>query len=288
MVEVGVGGREDATNILPAGGVSVIAKVDLDHQALLGDTLEAVASQKAGIIKPAARVVVDGSNTASVCKIIADCAESVGAKPPRFVTPQGRGPTVVDSRWGELKVEKHLPGGFQAGNVAVAVAVAEELVEWYPGITGEGVVRAIAETRWPGRLEMVDVGPLGVGGRVLVDGAHNEAAAKALREYVDEKFPGGVDWVLAFSRGKEVEEMMRVLVREGERVVGCGFGEVEGMPWVRCVEPEEIVKGKEGFAVERVEEAVKTAVGWERQVVVAGSLYLGGELAQALEKAGRV
>lgn len=283
VIEVGMGGRLDATNILPSPDVCVISKIDLDHTGFLGDTLEKVAYEKAGILKPGARVVCDASNTDTVKEVVTQRAKEVGVKGEvQFVGPTGTRPTRVQSRWGGLEVKKHLPGAYQAGNVAVAVAAAEELADLYP-ITAADVVRALAETCWPGRLETVDASALGAG-EVLVDGAHNAAAAEALRGYVDEVYPGAVTWVLAFSQGKDVGEMVRGLVREGDGVVVTGFGEVDGMPWVRCVPPGEIAGVCEGaVVVGEVGEAVKVAAGLGRPVVVAGSLYLGSELARRLE-----
>lgn len=179
-----------------------------------------------------------------------------------------------------MRFGRYLPGGFQKGNLACAVKVLEEVAgksPWEGKITKETVVKGVAETRWPGRLETVAVEGLG---DALLDGAHNPAAAKELRKFLGEE--QSVIWVLAFSKGKDVKEMLEILLRKGDKVIATTFGDVDGMPWVAPVEGQEIVRsvdveGVETLVKEEVIDAVHEAfelAGNNDRVVIAGSLYV--------------
>jgi dihydrofolate synthase/folylpolyglutamate synthase len=176
VVEVGLGGRLDATNVLDPA-VAVITNIGLDHTEFLGDTLASVAREKAGIIKPGRPVVV-GTVRDDACEIVRAAAAAQGARaywlgrdyvlsgdvPSRFV---GIGREV-----GELTVP--LRGGYQRENAATAIAAALLLGEKFP-LSERAVRCGLARARWPGRLDVVQETPL-----VLLDGAHNVDGIAAL------------------------------------------------------------------------------------------------------------
>ncbi|KAI5778239.1 Mur ligase [Geopyxis carbonaria] len=285
VIEVGLGGRLDATNVLAPEQTlcSVVTKVALDHQAQLGGTLAAIAREKAGIIKPGVGgVVCDSSNDAAVREAVSVAADAAD----------------VDVVWAapqEGGLVSPLEGSFQRENLSCALAAIDVLRQSgdWQAITDASIEAGVAASRWPGRLEwrVLRDGCA----EALVDGAHNPAAAAELSRYVDAKIRGagdGVVWVLAASQGKDVPAMVRALVRSGDAVVATGFGAVEGMPWVSCAPVEEImqavgaVEGVEavGHPVEKaVEAAYNLAAEGGRTVVVAGSLYLVGDIIRQTE-----
>jgi dihydrofolate synthase / folylpolyglutamate synthase len=175
VVEVGLGGRLDATNVLDPE-VAVITTIGLDHQEFLGDTVQAIAREKAGIMKPR-RPVIIGRVLPEVAAVLAQAAAETGAdaswlgrdfavtgQAPRF---DGLGCALEDLSVG-------LRGRYQHDNAATAIAAALRLRPRFP--LAEGAIRqGLATVRWPGRLEIVHQQPL-----VLLDGAHNADGMAAL------------------------------------------------------------------------------------------------------------
>ncbi|KAA8912454.1 Mur ligase [Sphaerosporella brunnea] len=289
VVEVGMGGAEDATNVLTPENVlvSVVTKIGLDHQGFLGNTLEEIAGVKAGIAKEGRPVVVDASNPVEVVEVISRVAHAAGAGQLLLAQPENlrEGCTEITTpSFGTLKFSKHLPGGYQPANLSCAINALSAIAPQFPALKGEGIVEAVAKTRWPGRLEHLDVSPIVPGAEVLVDGAHNPQAQLELRKYVDQHIrpnakDGKVWWVLAATKGKDVGAMIEELVGEGDAVVATHFGAVDGMPWIQAVQTGEIAGSVRNGKVEEVEDcadAVKKAVTKAQQegaaVVVAGSL----------------
>lgn len=291
VVEVGVGGRLDATNVFEKPLATVITKIALDHQAFLGNTLEEIAGEKAGIMKEGAACVVDGSNAAQALSVLWRVAAEVGTASCTLAKPEAVGDgfaEIVTPAFGAQRFMRFLQGSYQPANLACAVNALSHAVETFPAITVAALQEGIKATRWPGRMEWVDVSPvIGRQASVLVDGAHNPEAAEALAEYVNRTFPGPVTWVLSASKGKEVSAMMKSLLRDGDSVIAVAFGAVDGMPWVSPTDPHEIVN--EALAIlgsgadvsssrNDVAAALRTACASGGNVVVAGSLYLAGEV----------
>jgi len=185
LVEVGLGGRLDSTNVvLPQ--VTAITNVALDHSEYLGNTLEAIAGEKAGIIK-AGVPVFTAEVDPSIREVFRRRAAEVGAPfhvvdPSEEVrelevAPKGNAFTLTTHSWGNLPLISPLPGRHQAANVNLAVRCLEALgPELRPGL--EAVMEGVEDVRWPGRLQ-IESGP---GGSWVFDVAHNTAAAHALAE----------------------------------------------------------------------------------------------------------
>jgi dihydrofolate synthase/folylpolyglutamate synthase len=182
VIEVGLGGRLDATNIVQQD-VSVVTSIGMDHREFLGDTLEAIAAEKAGIIKQTEPVVIGPSAD------LPPIREKAGV---RLI----RAAELDFSRYPSLK--PRLAGRHQMENIAVAIRAAECL-----GLAPADIVRGVNTAVWPGRLERI--------GRFLLDGAHNVPAAHALADFLEEFHPQGVWMIFAAMGDKQYEEMLGIL-----------------------------------------------------------------------------
>jgi folylpolyglutamate synthase/dihydrofolate synthase len=289
IVEVGMGGRLDATNVIGNKAVTVISKIGLDHQGFLGDTVEAIAREKAGIMRPGVPCVVDSTNLPSVKEVIQNHAQAIGAK-VAFTSPESHVPK-------DLSVAHLAPS--QRQNLACALT-AFRLVYPEQAATNPNIIQAIQQLQWPGRLQTVDLTAItGQTQLALLDGAHNEQSAEVLGSYVDQKLRpslGRVTWVLAASHGKDLAALLRPLVRPEDYVTAVAFGPVDGMPWVKATAPEnilEIAAAKElpSDHLYNAGSDVLSALKWATEVtaggtfVIAGSLYLMSDVLRLLRAA---
>nr|MBA2633367.1 bifunctional folylpolyglutamate synthase/dihydrofolate synthase [Chloroflexota bacterium] len=182
IVEVGMGGRLDATNVLDLG-VATVTNVQRDHEAHLGHTLIAIGGEKAAIVKPG-NLAVTGASGRGLRPILDRCARL--QVPLRRAGPrQPYRATLRHAGWDGIVVDLQTPsrrlrdvrigllGAHQAENAAVAIAMLEAMDErWSLGVEEDQLRAGLAAARWPGRLELLDGARLGIG-RVLLDGAHN-------------------------------------------------------------------------------------------------------------------
>lgn len=282
VVEVGMGGTWDATNVVD-GAVAVVTNVTIDHVEYLGPTREQIAQEKAGIIKPEATLVLGETDPAIQEIFEARAAARVFRRDVDFGV--SRNVLAIGGRLLDLRspgaeypdVFLPLHGAHQADNAAIALAAAESFVRG--PLPFEVVADAFSRVTSPGRLEVVRRQPL-----VLLDGAHNVAGAEALRRALDEEFSEGPrTLVVGMLREKEPHEMLAAL----------GVDELEGLliccrpPTPRALETSFIVKAAIDLGmpeerievVDRVEDAVSTALlatPNDGQIVVTGSLYAVG------------
>ncbi|BFZ64475.1 folylpolyglutamate synthase [Saitoella coloradoensis] len=304
VIEVGLGGRLDATNVLEKPLVTVITRIAMDHQGLLGDTLGAIAREKAGIMKRGARCIVDGENEQEALDAFWEVAEEVGADVDvvKGVEDELQTYSVQTKAWGPISVRTPLPGAHQRANVSVTVAALAHLQDSLPGITPQTIQEGVAAAKWPGRLEWTLISSISQK-PLLLDGAHNANAARSLAQYINTlRQKGLITWVMAFSQGKDLDEMLRILVRGDyrDRIAAVEFGDVDGMPWVKPVPTEEIMEiargvlksGEEKEDVRGFGTDVGAALKWategneEGTVVVCGSLYLVGEVKKLKREEG--
>ena len=283
IVEVGMGGRLDATNVLDLG-VAAITNVQRDHEAYLGTTLTAIGGEKAAIIKPG-NLAVTGASGRGLRPILDRCAE-VGVPLRRAGPHEAIRATlrhldwdgiVVDARTasGELAdLRVGLIGAHQAQNAAVSLALLDAIADRHRVRVSEGDVRrGLAEVRWPGRLELLDGSRVGLP-RVLLDGAHNPAGARALAQALRDLGLRRPTIVFGAMRAKRVHSVLRELAPLEPRFI---FTRVDD-PGAH--EPEQLARiwarigGRGAEAAATPGEALRRADG--DPVVVAGSLYLVG------------
>jgi dihydrofolate synthase/folylpolyglutamate synthase len=215
VLEVGLGGRLDATNVvLPL--VAAITSIDLDHQAQLGTTVREIAQEKAGVIKPGVPVVI-GPLPAEADAVVADACRARGAGLIRAgtdeqvrarVDPGGTTVTIQSPRRTLHDVRLALQGRHQAVNAAIAVAVLDEMAPLGFAVDDEGVRAGLERARWAGRLERFQAG----GCDVLLDAAHNPAGVRALAEYLGEIGWTRITLVFGAMRDKDVRGMLEPLL----------------------------------------------------------------------------
>ena len=258
ILECGLGGRLDATNICQPE-LCVITRIGLDHCDWLGDTVEKIAAEKAGIIKPGVPIVL-GCNDEIVRTVISSRAKEVGA--PFFYAPD-----LADEA--EIPTGLPLRGSFNRENAVTALAALRVLSESGriaapdPSVCFSGAV-------WPGRFQRV--------GGFLVDGAHNPPAATALAAALAEEFPGlRLPLVAGFCGDKDVDAVLRTLSPH----VSCGFAVRTNNPRSLSAEDTAALMRGAGIAAEPCEslaEALRKASSTATApVLVCGSLFLAGE-----------
>ena len=214
VIEVGMGGLWDSTNIITPE-VSVITNVTLEHTDRLGKTIEAIAAQKAGIIKPGVPVVTEAEGKA--LEVIRGTAEASHA--PLYVYGDDFSTEELTSsmdaqtflyRMGEKEMEVtiHLPGEHQILNGAAALAAAEILREKDGSIDEAAMLRGMDAARWPGRLERIHRNP-----DIILDGAHNPSGVTVLRKALDEYYPGARR-IYVFGMMADKDEIGRASCRE--------------------------------------------------------------------------
>ncbi|MBD3784906.1 MAG: bifunctional folylpolyglutamate synthase/dihydrofolate synthase [Micrococcales bacterium] len=290
VVEVGMGGTWDATNVVDAP-VSVVTPIDVDHRHFLGDTPEAIAHEKAGIIKPDGIAVSGVQEHREAAEVLIDRAAEVGAR----IVFEGNdfGVTERDVAVGGQQLslrglagdypDLYLPlhGGHQAQNAAVAVAAVEAFVGGGEQALDLDVLRAgLAAVESPGRLEIVRRSPT-----VLVDAAHNPAGARALRQALEDAFTFvKLVGVVAVMADKDAAEMLEVLEPALDEVV------VTRNTSPRSMRPRELgALAAEIFGEHRVTvvddlpDALDRAAGLADEGGVAGGVLATGSVVTAAE-----
>jgi len=299
VLEVGMGGRLDATNVVEPK-ISVITDISLDHQQFLGNTVAEIAREKAGIIRPQG-IVVTLPQQPEANDVIGNTIMELGAKgvsavpyvPPvspasasvlaedGMGRPISRYPLQVMGK--EIMVETPLVGRHQLRNVGLAIATAEELSKQGFAVTSETIERGIRETHWPGRFQVVPAAKSEP--EYVYDVAHNPAGAWALRSGLSTNYDGR-RLVLVFGamRDKAIREIAEILFPLADHVIATRADNP------RAASPEEIRQAAQRVAAD-IEEATHVRAALEKAkdlatesgiVVVTGSIYIVGEAMRVL------
>ena len=260
VVEVGLGGRLDSTNVVQPA-VTVITPVDFDHEAYLGHTIEAIAGEKAGIIKPGVPVVVSRQRPEAAAVIEARAAE-VGAPIVRTTDFEIRD-LEIDGRGSRFSgIVCPLAGEHQIDNAIAAALALRELT-----IPPDG----IADARWPGRLEHVAPNP-----DIILDGAHNPAGARALVRYLERFYSHRRLWMIyGAMRDKAVDEVTGVLFPLAAELI------LTAPESTRALRPEALLElAGRGHTEPDAASALRYAQSRAHAddvIVITGSLFLVGE-----------
>jgi dihydrofolate synthase/folylpolyglutamate synthase len=295
VFEVGLGGRLDATNIL-SPLVTIITRIDFDHENFLGHSLNEIAAEKAGILKPGVPVVLAGQ-CPEAREVILARAKELGCpviEPAQIFRIDRESmqdgsvrARVIEADSGTIfEIAPSFPGRFQLQNALNAVAAARLLQNRGFQIPDDAVTGGIANTVWPGRLEKLHSRP-----DVYVDGAHNPGAARELAHFLEQNFAGRKVWLIyAALRDKAVDEVAGLLFPHAAEVIFTApltsravsakqLAEIAGHHAVRfSVIPD----------AERAFEYALTEAAPEDAIFVTGSLYLVGQLRQYWKQRAQV
>lgn len=287
VLEVGLGGRLDATNAV-AAPLAVITRIGLDHQQYLGDTLADIAAEKAGVIARDARVVV-APNAADAMAVVLARAEDQHAQvydtttvAIRNVRADARGTTVEATTTAGHPLELHiaLAGAHQVDNARTALRALEVASDagWLT-VSDEVLQTAVGDVHWPARLEWRTF----QGRDVLVDGAHNGDGAEALAAFLAAHVPEPVTLVVGIMRDKAIEAILRpLLARAGTTITTAVAGPralaADDLAAVcRRLRPDGQIEVSTS-----PEDGLARATRYRAPIVVAGSLYLAGHVRSLL------
>ena len=266
VLEVGLGGRLDATNVV-SPLAAAITSIDFDHQAQLGNTLESIAREKGGVVKGPIPVVCGPLPDAALRVIREVCA----ARGARLI--------LADARCDPAPVAKDLPlslrGQHQRTNAAVAVCLLRELDALGFPVSAAALQAALTDVEWPGRLEAFAFG----GAQVILDAAHNPAGARALADYLRESGWSPCGIVFGAMRDKDAAAMLEALAPVCDALVCATAPSERAAPAAelaaiaRRVDPRLTVE-----AVDDPAAALTRACALRPRVAVAGSIFLIGPL----------
>ncbi len=285
VFEVGLGGRLDATNIL-SPTITIITRIDFDHENFLGHSLKEIAGEKAGILKPGVPAIV-APQAPKAREVILARANQV--KCPVIETAQTFQITEDSSQNGfsraqvtelssreSFEIAPRLPGRFQLQNALNALAAARQLAARGFRISADDITQGIANTVWPGRLEKLQSNP-----DVYLDGAHNPGAARELASFLEQNFRGRKIWLIYGAlRDKAVDEIAGQLFPHAAEVI---FTEPRTSRAISAPRLAEIAShhASSFTTVSSAERALDQALAEaapDNAIFVTGSLYLVGQL----------
>jgi dihydrofolate synthase/folylpolyglutamate synthase len=292
VIEVGLGGRFDATNVItPVAGA--ITTIGFDHQQHLGSTLGEIAFEKAGIIKPGMTVVA-GALPPSALDVVrrvaaergATLVESAADTRTTAEAADGASRVTIDTpsaRYGPLTLA--LRGDHQVGNAVVATRLLEVAAAAGVPVTGEHIARGLEHAQWPARLEYLQTDGAR---RVLLDSAHNAEGAAALAAHLQRWHSTGLPLVLGIMRDKDVHDILSPLLPLARHVIATSAPTPRALPADELAARIRTAADRLGLTGLRVEvdddplRAVDRALAVADLVCVAGSIFLVGPLRERL------
>ena len=289
VIEVGLGGRVDSTNVFETKDVAVITPISLEHTDILGDTVEQIAREKAAIIRPGCTVVMAPQAYPSAAFAIQEFAQAAGA-PLVDVARDYRWRTVsqelrrqhveIQAPGGKVRARLALMGAHQVENAATAIACIEALLEHGAFVPAESVRDGLVSVRWPGRIEVLREVPL-----LIADGAHNRDSARRLREALRDTFSAErVTFIIGSSADKDIGGVIKELAPLAERVYAVRADHP------RTMAPERIedacrAAGVTSKVVDNIGAAIEQALAEAEShgvICVTGSLFVAAEAREHL------
>ena len=284
-LEVGLGGRYDATNVIKDSLASVIVSLSLDHIGILGDTLGKIAYEKAGIIKPngltisykqkeeAAEVIKDVCKEQNSEYIEVDF-DSINVK-KSDVSSQMFDCTIDGEKFEDMEIQ--LIGDHQVNNAVLALTVLKAIrdkrgVE----LSNEAIKKGFHDTKWPGRIEKIKDNPV-----FIIDGAHNEDGARSLTNALEKNFKGKkLTFLIGMLADKDIDSVLDLLMDKFEKVVTTTPDSDRA---ISCEELKAKIEkyGKEVVAIPKIEDAVQYVLDHAEKdevIIAAGSLYMIGHI----------
>ncbi|KAI9291115.1 FolC bifunctional protein [Neoconidiobolus thromboides FSU 785] len=316
IIEVGLGGLLDATNVISNPLLCVFCSISMDHEAILGDTVQEIALQKAGILKKGVKVVI-GQQEEKVMKVLTEecnrmeCKYVISTKGKAIedyqfsqLPPKGRRVEYISKKGNKYDLILNLNGEFQLMNLGISIECME-LIENIQGyeINKQNIINGIKDTVWPGRIEFRKYNQM----NILCDGAHNPAAAIELNKFItkmdnNRKFQN-IYWILSTTKGKDFKSNFEYLVtkelKEKSDIYLTKFSQPMGMPWIQTEELEKmeivslkLMKDKNKIKkINDIEDCFKDILkkvehknNEDSIIIVTGSLYLVSDLFRFLKK----
>ena len=290
VLEVGLGGRLDSTNVVEAPLVSVITPIGFDHMEYLGDTLEEIAYEKGGIIKENG-FVLSHPQERKIMGVLENLCEERNSK--LFVinfdeltihqsTIEGQifSANILGKSYKDVKIR--LAGIHQIYNACTALGVIEILRRYRNiNISDESVLKGFYNTRWAGRFEVLQKKPL-----IIIDGAHNLHGADSLRKNIEFLLKDyKITFVVGMLQDKDVRAVLEDLIPLADKVIATRPDNPRAMKALDLAKELKIF-GKETHFYEDIKEAIKMAIkitGQEEAIIFAGSLYMIGEVRKILK-----
>ncbi|OPX23216.1 MAG: hypothetical protein B1H04_03955 [Planctomycetales bacterium 4484_123] len=294
VLETGLGGRLDSTNVVKPLVVG-LTSISLDHTEQLGHTVEAIASEKAGVFKagvpavsvpqvPEAKVVLERAARQSKTPLLFT-GENIDFS-YRFESSRDMGPQTRVCLTTERSRFEHLPvplmGEHQALNCGLALALLDQLKAQGLEIDDHAAIQGLARVSLPGRMEILVRSP-----RILVDGAHNAASVEALMRAIGQYIPyDSMVVIFACAADKDIDGMLAEITRGADKVIFTRYDSP------RCARPEELaeryeeISGRVGQVAEDLTQAIRVAnnaVSREDIICITGSFYLVGEAKRLLQ-----
>ncbi len=292
VLEVGLGGRFDATNVA-SPLAAAITTIDFDHERFLGNTIAAIAGEKAGVIKPGMRVVVGEPKPDAVDVIAAACRERGAVMVPARDGVVAAARVQGDRLSLELQTGRRaypplplaLRGRHQVDNAIVAVRLLEELSHAGFEIGADATAAGLTNARWPGRLDLREAAP---GRTLLLDAAHNPAGARVLASYLREFHPGPLPIVFGIMKDKDVSGTLAALVPLAAPLI-LTRPRTDRALAVDDLEHAARHLGSSNTLAERdPKAALERAWSFGPLACVAGSIFLVGDVLADLERTGGV
>lgn len=283
VLETGLGGLEDATNVVKTSIVEVITPISMDHMGFLGNTLREIAYNKAGIIKPGTTVVSAPQKPEAMAEIEKKCAENKCKlrivndtcidKVTSKLTEQRFSYQTQGNHYEDMAI--HLLGSYQIQNAALALETIEALRELNIEISPQAVRSGMERTQWRGRFTIINQNPM-----VIIDGAHNEDAARTLKESIELYFPNKTRYfIMGMFADKECEKVAALTANLAESITTITIPQndraIQAAELSQIVKPYNTNVRPANSIEEAIEQTLKKAK--EEDVVIAfGSLsFLG-------------
>lgn len=279
ILEAGIGGRLDATNVIQTPLAAVITSIGLDHTKVLGESKEAIATEKAGIIKSNGSVIFPELSV-EINKVILEKAEEEQAEVILVKNSDIRNTKLSEdkSEFSYKNLDKlaiHLLGRHQVSNAALAIEVAQILSDKGYPIDETAIRKGLKEARWPGRMEKISEKPM-----IIIDGAHNPEGISHLNANLKRLFPDEkLIFVVGMMKDKAYMEMIRTVFPQAEKMLTVspdpyrGFDAEETAQQIKS----EGVPAEAFESVESIVRYLKDSAQYMDKVIVFGSLYLIGE-----------
>lgn len=275
ILETGMGGRLDSTNMIPPPAISVITGIGLEHTEYLGNTIEAIASEKAGILKCGTQAVLMDQDAPALDVLRERCREL-------SIPCRVSGSVGVDGSYKGAQYEIGMPGAYQRKNAAAAIEAAQLLAQnGFPQITQEAVEAGIRDARWQGRMEIVSERPW-----VLLDGAHNVHGVTALAQSLREIGPDTrYTFFMGVMADKDYEAMAELILPLAKRIYTLTPDSTRALPAAKLCAS---IRARGGSADTCADTAqlvkLVRAQPEDEKIVVFGSLYLIGEVRGLLNR----